>query len=719
MVVGTWNFGVGVSAAGARLLREGHARNAVDREGEGGCRALPSKCPSADHLPCSHQLTSSGGRPAPPLLTQCGCKDPAAVCHNLTDLAPSGKCATYDGSPSACVRYRVGATPCKVLAGPARACRRDVSLARQCVILRVERLMLRSTEEDAKLRAMLRGGGAPNDHEDAAPECHTSTPPYPAMATSSSSSSSVGPLVYVYNVSVANFVPSDHPWPAHHVEARYQALLHEANVSEHSGRAASASKASELRLLRFGSMESMHPDGFLHRVLPAAARTTRCARRANVFLLPIWPYAACTALGEVSGVNYHLHITRTLYELCPSMARIYRWLFQQTPWRRSAGADHLLIYNYKDRLGGRYYAEKAGELVQEVGFDVSANSMLATTEDRAPHPERRRGCTSIDLPYFAPTNKWLRGGGARSDGARSDGARSDGEAFEAMVRAKRQLLAFFGNTHGFACHLEAGACPPGYAQTVHRLRVAIVHAVSRSNGTSVDLHRTALARTMRGGSDVHLLRQSLFCPCPPGDSFTAKRLFTAVLSLCVPILVYPERHPLPFRGDVDWEAFTLRVPQGPQGLLSGKVDLVALARGVPPTRLREMQLAMWKHREKLAFLEPGVHGVPRVDATRLLLKEAGSALTAPACDRPILVQRHSDEPCMHGRSFGQKGEGKMWVSARCRGAFVSTACWRRTHDVRLCPRTECPAPGPTPSPQSRATDRSAQQYECSILTHGW
>ena len=82
------------------------------------------------------------------MIERCGCKAPGSPCGNLTDLAPTGKCSTYDKQPLLCERFRVGATPCKVLK---TGCRRDVSFAKHCVLVRLERILLHSEEEEASL----------------------------------------------------------------------------------------------------------------------------------------------------------------------------------------------------------------------------------------------------------------------------------------------------------------------------------------------------------------------------------------------------------------------------------------------------------------------------------------------------------------------------------------------------------------------------------------
>eukprot|EP00958_Prasinococcus_capsulatus_P018421 scaffold2149_cov406-Prasinococcus_capsulatus_cf.AAC.3 len=68
------------------------------------------------------------------------------------------------------------------------------------------------------------------------------------------------------------------------------------------------------------------------------------------------------------------------------------------------------------------------------------------------------------------------------------------------------------------------------------------------------------------------MQQSIFCPVAPGDSNSSKRLFSAIASLCIPVIIC-DRLDLPFQLSVDWASFSVRIPEAdflanPQRLLA-------------------------------------------------------------------------------------------------------------------------------------------------------
>lgn len=226
--------------------------------------------------------------------------------------------------------------------------------------------------------------------------------------------------------------------------------------------------------------------------------------------------------------------------------------------------------------------------------------------------------------------------------------------------------------------------------------------------------------------------------------YTSKRLFTAVLSLCIPIII-SDRIQLPFTHELRWERFTLRLPE--KAVINGSVNVVQFAQSIPPSTVHELQCELWAARPLLIFdasldcgsscsaLVPprslvsrrtrqkrarpeswgyvGAHGCDahaarnagrtsnvgrkagrdngppqRRDALSALLSDLGRAAQR---DRPILVERLGEAPCVHGHSFGlvtgspsgargtnpsRAGAAQVWVAHGCHGRF---SMWARVH----------------------------------------
>ena len=462
--------------------------------------------------------------------------------------------------------------------------------------------------------------------------------------------------VYVYNVSLER----DFGLTPSQVRA-YDSILR--NDAAAIKRDMDFGLGEKLIKIRRGVSERTHPDGWLHRFLVKrlGASVTSDPTRADFFFLPVWSYALCTATAKkLDGVaELDMHMQQSTYENCGEMARVLDWLQAQATWRRSFGADHLYIMNYKDRMSRSGRKRQHNKYVRNTSYALVANAIFVSTEDRHAKPERRRGCTSLVVPYYANLRKW--GGEAAHD-------------FDAMLRAKTQLISFFGNRRGKKCHLERGACPgeryccgPDKAGVT---RYTIQSSISKANGTVLELGRQTPSSA--AFSDANTLLSSVFCPCPLGDTYTSKRLFTVVQALCLPIIV-SDGIQLPYDSiGLPWRNFSLQVPE--RAVLNGTVDIVQFARSVPPARVRQMQAAMWAARPLLTFSARAARAPP--DASTMLLEELQQTR---ACERAVLAERLGSEPCMHGVSFGLEKETArdrlrrrrtMWVADGCKGVFM-------------------------------------------------
>lgn len=261
------------------------------------------------------------------------------------------------------------------------------------------------------------------------------------------------------------------------------------------------SASLELRLQTLGTARDPNSgERWVHRHFGSRLERTSVASEADVFWMPIWPYGLCTAKREVPAKDIISHMGQFMLYLCPTMARVYEWLVRTPQWRRSRGADHVFTgLQFKDRMArwapadycdspdlGRTpraacAARKIGAAHTRLGFELLSNAVFTTTEDRLPAPERRYGSTSVVIPYYAGP-KW----------------RAEGLSLEAVVGRKRTLLAYYGNTKGFKCHLEGGACLPQPAQyNPNGVRRRILAAVRAANGTARDLHHQTPALMAR------------------------------------------------------------------------------------------------------------------------------------------------------------------------------------------------------------------------------
>ena len=78
-----------------------------------------------------------------------------------------------------------------------------------------------------------------------------------------------------------------------------------------------------------------------------------------------------------------------------------------------------------------------------------------------------------------------------------------------------------------------------------------------------------------------------------GDTDTARRLTTAVLAGCVPVVIC-DWCKLPFEAYLPYDDFVVQVPTS--ALLSGALDLIAYLEAIPAARVRAMQATLLRVR---------------------------------------------------------------------------------------------------------------------------
>ena len=434
---------------------------------------------------------------------------------------------------------------------------------------------------------------------------------------------------------------------------------------------------------RWGVVEPSHPDGWMygHWISHLGEENiVQDFERADICFLPIWDYALCTAVGDL-GIDLktlNAHQSQTLFETCSRQVQLYRWLFQQPAWQRSHGADHVFFRTYKDRLSRSGRKAPKDNRTRSAGYAIVANSILVTPEDRHADVELRRGCTTVVVPYWSSTDKW---------------GMPLNSSFEQMRAQKGQLISFIGNRKGKKCHLEytpKPACPknsgPDLAGHVRSMLLKSLSNSSASSRTAIELNGKSPA--VLGDKPAAALIRTVFCPCPLGDSYTTKRLFTAVLSMCIPIII-SDRIQLPFPDAIPWTDMVLQVPE--DDIRLGKVDIVKFAQEVPPARVLRLQHALWSARPKVEYAARRAG-----DATDLMIDELQQARS---CMRPVLVQRLGVSSCMHGVTFGleppQKASAsppRLWVLNHCEGLFTLFVNGRVCLPG-VCEEVRCPPTG--------------------------
>ncbi|CAK9172456.1 unnamed protein product [Ilex paraguariensis] len=96
------------------------------------------------------------------------------------------------------------------------------------------------------------------------------------------------------------------------------------------------------------------------------------------------------------------------------------------------------------------------------------------------------------------------------------------------------------------------------------------------------------------------MRKSIYCPCPAGDTPSSARLFDAIVSGCIPIIISDELE-LPFEGILDYRKIALFVSSS-DAVQPG--SLLKFLRSVSPAQIRAMQMNLAKLSRHFLYSHP-------------------------------------------------------------------------------------------------------------------
>ncbi|GFP94272.1 probable arabinosyltransferase arad1 [Phtheirospermum japonicum] len=119
------------------------------------------------------------------------------------------------------------------------------------------------------------------------------------------------------------------------------------------------------------------------------------------------------------------------------------------------------------------------------------------------------------------------------------------------------------------------------------------------------------------------MRKSIFCLNPAGDTPSSARLFDAIVSGCIPVIVSDELE-LPFEGILDYRKIVVFVSSG-DALQPGW--LLPYLRSISPAKIREKQINLAKYSRHFLYSHPALPMGPEDLVWRML---------DVICDRSIL-----------------------------------------------------------------------------------
>ncbi|GLT77801.1 hypothetical protein SLA2020_493580 [Shorea laevis] len=226
---------------------------------------------------------------------------------------------------------------------------------------------------------------------------------------------------------------------------------------------------------------------------------------------------------------------------------LVEWLEGQQYWRRNNGWDHVIIAGDPNALY---------RVVNRV-----KNAVLLVSDFGRLRPDQGSLVKDVIIPYSHRISAYTGDFG---------------------VQERKTLLFFMGNRY----RKEGGKIRDLLFQILENEKDVLI-----KHGTQSRENRRAASRGMH---------TSKFCLNPAGDTPSACRLFDAIVSLCVPVIV-SDSIELPFEDIIDYRKFSVFVETA-AALKPGY--LVSLLRRVPVKKIIAYQKAMKEVRRYYDYTDP-------------------------------------------------------------------------------------------------------------------
>ncbi|KAL6551312.1 hypothetical protein OROMI_021800 [Orobanche minor] len=243
---------------------------------------------------------------------------------------------------------------------------------------------------------------------------------------------------------------------------------------------------------------------------------------ADVFFLPFF-----------SSLSFNVHV-RNMAELSTVDEKLQlemvNILKASDYWKRSGGRDHVIPLHHPNAF--RHYRDRVNASIFVVAdFGRIMNISSLAKDVVAPYPHMVESYISEDRedPYKSrETLLFFRGRTKRKD----------------VRQLKDFILSVkFSETH--ASHMLM-------------LQEGIIRAQLHKmlNGTKDVIYEEAYASEEGFKASSEQMRSSKFCLHPAGDTPSSCRLFDAIVSHCVPVIV-SDRIELPFESEIDYKEFSI------------------------------------------------------------------------------------------------------------------------------------------------------------------
>mmetsp|Transcript_15648 Transcript_15648/g.48959 ORF Transcript_15648/g.48959 Transcript_15648/m.48959 type:complete len:457 (-) Transcript_15648:42-1412(-) len=376
---------------------------------------------------------------------------------------------------------------------------------------------------------------------------------------------------------------------------------------------------------RLGKMTKiLHPDhDYAPFQIAAGLRTTllgdsrfelvKNVDDAEIVIVAIWELGFCNVT-SIKTVVFETHMgLRAEYEFCPVMVKVYENLVATPRFRRRNGTDYVINSEF---VGFKSYSMTKRTL-SYVAPDFSPtyfmpaalyeNAIFLQVEDIRSLEQRRKSRTLL-VPYYIPQSKW--------------------QIPPADVARKDSLVGYAGSVITLVGNL-CDACKTAWEPSLVRksvldqlkcgcARTEDVDCILVNFDEFTDEHGRHDRDKLEAKLPQHpavIMKTSIFCPSPRGDTASTRRLFGAIQALCIPVVI-SDALELPFPDQFPWDDMIVSFPE--RSVLTDQIDVFEALYNITDEEVRYKQSLLLQHRDKLLFDHSGVGHATRHILTEIL-----------------------------------------------------------------------------------------------------
>jgi Exostosin family len=224
-------------------------------------------------------------------------------------------------------------------------------------------------------------------------------------------------------------------------------------------------------------------------------------------------------------------------------------------WKRRDGSDHILVfsepmhglYHPRSKRGNFHFIHTQKQLASPIVISVELSTTFVNMYPKC-------AAKNILVPYPNTQGGWFNGKLEQQAIDTALGANLTTLTSDAALPAERDLLGTPSSRPRPVSQFYAA----GNHGTCTRLRKAM-----QADYNSCSKSHTVLTKALSAGHNSLGMRLATFCPCPGGDSPSAKRMFDALIAGCIPIIlsedfVWPFTKEFDPSLDLDPSDFSLR-----------------------------------------------------------------------------------------------------------------------------------------------------------------